>query len=215
MEQVTHKHHIVPRYRCKELGIDPDFDDNIVEVTRFQHANIHWGYWCKDLSALLEVCSPPQYVIDMIPLGDKRDIPAVQILAEGEIDGVDMSGENNPMYGKKHSPEALKKMSERTGENNSNWKGGISLDKKAWMKEYRQTPKRKEYEKEYQQRPERKEYMKEYYQKPEYKEARKGYEKKRVRPPEYWTWKKKYNAERYARKKAERQGVGTLDQFMG
>ena len=74
MKQVIHKHHIVPRYECKELGIDPDFDDNIVEVTRIQHANIHWGYWCKDLSALLEVCSPPQWVIDMIPLGDKRDI---------------------------------------------------------------------------------------------------------------------------------------------
>ena len=108
------KHHIVPRYKCKELGIDPDFDDNIVEVTRLQHANIHWGYWCKDLSALLEVCSPPQYVIDMIPLGDKRDLSSAKLLAEGEIDGIDMSGENNPMFGKKR-PEHSKKMS---GKNN-------------------------------------------------------------------------------------------------
>ena len=27
-----HKHHIIPRYKCEELGIDPDFDDNFVEV---------------------------------------------------------------------------------------------------------------------------------------------------------------------------------------
>ena len=125
MEQVIHKHHIVPRYRCNELSIDPDFDDNIVEVTRLQHANIHWGYWCKDLSALLEVCSPPQYVIDMIPLGDKRDIPAAQLLAEGEIDGIDMSGENHHFFGKKHSEEARKKMSENTsGEKHPNYKDG-------------------------------------------------------------------------------------------
>ena len=89
---MIHKHHIVPRYKCKELGIDPDFDDNFVEVTRHQHALIHWGYYCEDLSPLLEVCSPPQYVLDMIPLGDIRDVPSAQLLAEGEIDGIDLSG---------------------------------------------------------------------------------------------------------------------------
>jgi len=93
-----HKHHIIPRYKCKELGIDPDFDDNLVEVTREQHAIIHWGYKCNDLSPLLEVCNPPQNVIDIIPLGDNRDMWAAQLLAEGEIDGIDISGENHPMW---------------------------------------------------------------------------------------------------------------------
>ena len=98
---MIHKHHIVPRYKCKELGIDPDFDDNFADMTRHQHALIHWGYWCKDLSPLLEVCNPPQYVLDMIPLGDKRDISSAIIIARGEIDGIDQSGENHWTYGLK------------------------------------------------------------------------------------------------------------------
>ena len=119
-----HKHHIIPRYKCEELGIDPDFDDNFVEVTREQHALIHWGYKCNDLSPLLEVCNPPQNVIDMIPLGDNRDMWAAQLLAEGEIGGIDISGENNPQ-----------------------WKGGVwANDPVAYMKEYHQTPESKAYE---------------------------------------------------------------------
>ena len=120
-----HKHHIIPRYKCKELGIDPDFDDNFVEVTREQHALIHWGYKCNDLSPLLEVCNPPQNVIDMIPLGDNRDMWAAQLLAEGEIGGIDISGENNPQ-----------------------WKGGVwANDPVAYMKEYEQTPEHKAHKK--------------------------------------------------------------------
>ena len=38
-----------------------------------------------------------------------------------------MSGKNNPMYGKHHTEETKKKLSEANkGENNPNWKGGIS-----------------------------------------------------------------------------------------
>jgi len=95
-----HKHHIIPRYRCKELGIDPDFDENIVEVTREDHALIHWGYKCDDLEPLFEYVIPPQWIIDLIPRGDKRDMWAAQVNAKGEIDGIDMSGENHPMYGR-------------------------------------------------------------------------------------------------------------------
>ena len=94
-----HRHHIVPKYRCKELGIDPNFDDNIVDITRLKHAEIHWGYKCSDLSALLEVCNPPQYVLDMIPLGDNRDTGAAQLLARGEVEGiVPLSGKDHPSY---------------------------------------------------------------------------------------------------------------------
>ena len=96
-----HKHHIIPRYKCKELGIEPDFDDNLVDVTREQHALIHWGYKCNDLSPLLEVCNPSQNIIDMIPLGDNRDSGAASILALGEIEGIDTSGKNHPQWGKK------------------------------------------------------------------------------------------------------------------
>ena len=35
-----------------------------------------------------------------------------------------------------------------------------------------------------------------------------------MQTPEYKAYKKKYDAERYARKKAERQGVGTLKGFI-
>ena len=103
---MKHKHHIIPKYKCKELGIDPDFEDNYAYPTRKQHALIHWGYVHSDLLPLLEVCNPPQYVIDMIPLGDNRDVGAAVLLAKGEIDGIDMSGENHP-----------------------NWKGGVTYKK--------------------------------------------------------------------------------------
>ena len=144
-----------------------------------------------------------------------------------------------------------------SGENNPQWKGGISYDMKSYMKEYHKTPKYKEcrstpkyralknesnrryrkkiqhtpeykeyyrkrretleyqeyqekYQKERNQTLERKLYMKEYAQKPEVKE----YQSKYRSTPEYKEHKKKYDDERYARKKAERQGTGTLKEFM-
>ncbi len=94
-----HKHHIVPKYRCEELGIDPDFDGNTIDTTRKQHSLIHWGYYCSDLSLLLEVCSPEQWVQDMIPLGDKRDNGAAVFIALGEVEGiVPLSGKDHPNY---------------------------------------------------------------------------------------------------------------------
>ena len=175
----NHKHHIVPIYKCIELGLTTSykvdgkefyFKENMVEVTREQHALIHWGYWCNDLKPLLEVCNPPQWVIDMIPLEDVRDSGAAGVIALGEIEQIDLSGENSPVY-----------------------KDGRKCnDPVAYMKEYnkayKQTPKYKAYAKEY---------MKVYEQTPKYK-----------------AWKKKYDAERYARKKVERQGVGTLEGFI-
>lgn len=96
---MEHLHHIVPRYRCKQLDIDPDFQGNHVMVTRYQHALIHWGYYCNDLSPLLEVCNPPQEILDMIPLGQGEDANAAVLLAEHEIDGITPpTGEDNPSY---------------------------------------------------------------------------------------------------------------------
>ena len=106
-----------------------------------------------------------------------------------------------------------------SGENNPAWKGGITYD----MKEYNQRPERREYHreymKEYHQRPEyneyHKEYMKAYKQTPKYKEYMKEYTRAYEQTPHRKAYKKKWSAERNARKKLERQGVGTLDQFMG
>jgi len=205
----NHKHHIIPIYKCIELGLTTSykidgkefyFKENCLPTTRLVHADIHWGYYCKDLSTLLEHCNPPQWVIDMIPLGDKRDMWSAQYIALGEIEQIDMSGENSPR-----------------------WKGGITYDKKA----YGQRPERKAYEKKRGQTPERKAYMKEHYQSPEYKAYdkkrkatpeykayMKAYDKKRSETPEYKAYHKKYDAERNARKKAERQGEGTLKEFI-
>tara|TARA_B100001778_G_C18399692_1_gene543642 strand:+ start:63 stop:782 length:720 start_codon:yes stop_codon:yes gene_type:complete len=94
-----HKHHIIPKYKCKELGIDPDFPENIVEVTRLDHALIHWGYKCDDLEPLFKYVRPSQEIIDLIPRGDDRDVGAAVILAEGEIDGiVPVRGNDHPDY---------------------------------------------------------------------------------------------------------------------
>ena len=184
--ETPHKHHIVPTYKCIELGLTTSykiggkefyFKENMVEVPREQHALIHWGYKCKDLKPLLEVCNPPQWVIDMIPLGDNRDVAAASIIALGEIEQIDMSGENSPM-----------------------WKGGIWVNdpvayQKAYMKAYSQTPKHKAQQKAYQQTP-------------EYKE----YDKKRRQTPEYKAYMK---ANRLRRKLEKQQGQGTLKQFIG
>ena len=142
----NHKHHIIPTYKCIELGLTTSykvdgiefyFKENMVEVTREQHALIHWGYWCNDLKPLLEVCNPPQHVIDMIPLNDKRDIWAAQLLAEGEIEQIDTSGENSPR-----------------------WIDGRKCnDPLAYYKEYNATPERKAKEKKRQQTPKYKAYQ--------------------------------------------------------
>jgi hypothetical protein len=74
-------------------------------VDRLDHARIHWGYKCDDLEPLFEYITPAQWIIDLIPRGDNRDVGAAVITAKGELDEIDMSGENNPMYGKKHTEE--------------------------------------------------------------------------------------------------------------
>ena len=165
-----HKHHIVPKWRCKELGIDPEFEDNYAYPTREQHALIHWGYKCNDLSPLLEICNPPQYVIDMIQLGDNRDVGAATFIAKGEIDEIDVSGENNP-----------------------NWKGGISYDRKEYDKKFSWAKKYRDKYNEYHRK-----YLKKYRQRPEQKEKAKEYHRK-------------YRL----RKKLERQGQGTLEPYIG
>jgi len=72
---------------------------------------------------------------------------------------------------------------------------------KEYMKEYQQTPEYKAY---------KKEYDKEYQQTPKYK----TYDKKRKATPEYRAYQKEYMKEYRARKKAERQGEGTLKEFI-
>jgi hypothetical protein len=89
---IYHNHHIIPKYRCKEMGIDPDFEGNTIRLTRLEHADAHYQRWLKHK--------------------DPRDLGAAQLLALGEIDGIDSSGKNNAMYGKRHSPESIKMMSE-------------------------------------------------------------------------------------------------------
>ena len=90
------------------------FKENIAEVTREQHALIHWGYFCDDLEPLFEYVRPSQEIIDLIPRGDNRDVGGAVLNARGEIDKIDMSGENNPMWGVR-------------GENAPNYKHGKLL----------------------------------------------------------------------------------------
>ena len=196
----NHNHHIVPIYKCIELGLTTSykvdgiefyFKENVLRDTaRIVHADIHWGYYCGDLSTLLEHCNPPQWVIDMIPLGDNRDMWAAQLLAEGEIDGIDTSGENSPSW----------------------IDGRFVNDPVAYHKKYdaerNATPEAKAQTKARQQTPEYYATVKAYQQTPKYK----AYDKKRRQTPEHKAHKKKYDAER--RKKTKTQGVGTLKGFI-
>ena len=198
---------LVPGYKID--GKEFYFKENVVWVERLDHALIHWGYFCDDLEPLFEYITPAQWIIDLIPRGDNRDMWAAKPLAKGEIDGIDMSGENNPA-----------------------WKGGITYDMKAYKKVYNQTPERKEYNKKLRQTPERKSYMKAYQQRPEYKAYMKEYmreyhqtleckeyDKKRNAKSERKEYMRKYMREYYARKKAEgsttTQSRGTLEPFLG
>ena len=63
---IYHDHHIIPKYRCKELGIDPDLPENIVRLTRKEHANAHYQLWLENK--------------------DPRDLVAAQLIAKGEIE---------------------------------------------------------------------------------------------------------------------------------
>ena len=83
------KHHIIPRYRCKELGIDPDFPENIVELTREEHIAAHKDRFRR--------------------LGDPRDKHAARVL-EGQEKS--FSGVRGYWKGKKLSEEHKKKLSE-------------------------------------------------------------------------------------------------------
>ena len=99
---IYHTHHIIPKYRCKEIGIDPDFPENIIRITRAEHAEAHYHRWLKHK--------------------DRRDLGAAVILTKGEIDGLDISGEKHPFYGRKHSEETKKKMSlAQSGEKHSHY----------------------------------------------------------------------------------------------
>ena len=209
----NHKHHIIPTYKCIELGLTTSykvdgiefyFKENMVEVTREQHALIHWGYKCNDLKPLLEVCNPPQHVMDMIPLGDNRDGWAAQYIALGEIEQIDTSGENSPRWidGRQcNDPVAYMKKWAQTPK----WKAYM----KSYDKKRNATLERKAHLKEYQLKPEYKAYQKSYRQTPEYK-AYQEYKQ----TPKYKAYKKEYDKKYYARKKAETQGVGTLKGFI-
>jgi hypothetical protein len=221
-----HKHHIIPKYHCKKLGIDPDFDENYVMVERLDHARIHWGYKCDDLEPLFEYITPKQWIIDLIPRGDNRDAGAAVLTAKGEIDDIDISGKNHPQYkhgravGLSDNPEARSlymKAYQQTPEYKARVKAYRQTPEyKEYQKAYQQTPEYKEYQKAYRQTPEHKEYMREYFRTnpQEYDDERKEYNKKRNQTPE----RKEYMREYYARKKAEgsttTQSKGTLEPFL-
>ena len=109
---------------------------------------------------------------------------------------------------------------DQSGENNPSYTNGMSVGRKSKDPEIRKAAEKKR-----EAWPERKAYKKEYDAKrmltPEYKIWKKNYYAR----PDVKAWKKNYDAERYAsnktwgqqqiaRRKAERQGEGTLDAFL-
>ena len=111
---------------------------------------------------------------------------------------------------------------DQSGENAWNWKGGVTYDMKEYMREYNQRyirpPEYKEYRKEYDKKrcatPEYREYQKKRQETSEYKAGRHSYDKKRNVTPERMAYMREWKRKDYARKKAEKQGAGTLDAFL-
>ena len=83
MTKKPHVHHIIPKWRCKELNIDPNFKGNVVITSHEQHIKIHLGYHKKDLKPLLEVCNPSEEILKLLKLGDNNDFKAACILSNG------------------------------------------------------------------------------------------------------------------------------------
>ena len=81
MTEIKHKHHIIP----KHMGGTDDLT-NLVELTVEEHIQAHRELYEK--------------------YGHKEDAWAVNVLRGGKYD---MSGENNPMYGRKLTPEHIAK----------------------------------------------------------------------------------------------------------
>ena len=83
-----HIHHIIPRYRCKELGIDPDRPENLLKCNVKMHQMLH--------------------KIRYEEYGDQRDLSAVFLL-EGQMEPGKI---NRGGKGKPKSPEHRRKISE-------------------------------------------------------------------------------------------------------
>jgi len=98
---IYHTHHIVPRYRCKEIGIDPDFPENLIRLTEKEHGQAHYERWLKHKR--------------------KEDLWAAILVGKGQIEGLDQSGENSYWYGREKPPEMRAKISKTLIEK---WKNG-------------------------------------------------------------------------------------------
>ena len=98
---IYHTHHIIPRYRCKEIGIDPDFPENLIRLTEKEHGQAHYERWLKHKR--------------------KEDLWAAILVGKGQIEGLDQSGENSYWYGREKPPEMRAKISKTLKEK---WKNG-------------------------------------------------------------------------------------------
>ena len=98
---IYHTHHIVPRYRCKEIGIDPDFPENLIRLTEKEHGQAHYERWLKHKR--------------------KEDLWAAILVGKGQIEGLDQSGKNAYWYGREKPPEMRAKISKTLKEK---WKNG-------------------------------------------------------------------------------------------
>jgi hypothetical protein len=161
LKEQIHKHHIIP----KHAGGTNDLS-NLVELTRLEHSWVHWWMWCnerKDVFNLLESkgVKITKEMIQHIPWQDRNDSGAASLLARGEIDGIDMSGKNHPL-----------------------WKGGFTVeDKREYDKKYHKEYDAREEVKvkklQYARKPENKAKRREYQNTPEYKARKKEYDKAR------------------------------------
>lgn len=117
------RHHIIPRCFFKAMNIDVDnSNSNLVNLTREQHAKVHkLAMMCaKDivklqLSVAASIMTHTKCCIGVSPKnkGVKMTSEQIQKLKENHAD---VSGEKNPFYGRKHSEETRKLISEKISE---------------------------------------------------------------------------------------------------
>lgn len=90
-----HKHHIIPRCWLKKNNLPVDNSkDNLVLLTSEDHAKVH---------KLAYLCSKEEI---------KSSLQHAYYMTNNIYKEIDLLGSNNPFYGKKHSEESRKKMSD-------------------------------------------------------------------------------------------------------
>jgi hypothetical protein len=124
-------HHIIPR----SLG-GTDDKDNLIKLSAREHYIAHWLLWKSYRNYSMTSAFMMMYVSNKKQIRYYNSKLYESLKSEySKIQSENMSGENNPFYGKNHTEESKLKMSlSKSGINNS-WNTGLSKESNEILQE--------------------------------------------------------------------------------